>query len=269
VIGVLGKAVASDIASMKSDPAVKKIGIVGGVAWPSTVVYYSELSRRGDEWRLTDAPKAQALAFEMTIESLDLNRAVAYWGNDDDDASWARFDEYHRNALKRLEASGAEVAVMASNTPHHRFEAIVRGIGIPVISIVDASAKAAARLGAREVLILGTPVTMRSERFREGFAKHGIVARGPRDERARLMTEELIRELQAGKTNGAAERLGKIARESFAVEFSGPPVVCLACTELPLAFVGEKVVATLQDRGVTYINTSGAHIDEVFEFAVA
>jgi aspartate racemase len=258
---------------MKSESAIKKIGIVGGVAWPSTVVYYSELSRRGDELRLTRGANAPAsaldTAMEMAIESLDLNRAVAYWGDDDDDASWARFDEYHRNALKRLEASGAEVAVMASNTPHHRFETIVRGIGIPVISIVDAAANAAARLGAREVLILGTAVTMRSAKFREGFANHEIAARGPRDQQARAMTEELIRELQAGKTAGAAERLGEIARESFAAEFSGPPVVCLACTELPLAFVDENFVATFEDRGVTYISTSAAHVDAVFEFAVA
>ncbi len=253
---------------MKSESGIKKIGIVGGVAWPSTVVYYSELSRRGDEWRLAPGPDAKALGLEMTIESLDLNRAIAYWGRDDDDASWARFDEYHRDALKRLEGSGAEVAVMASNTPHHRFETIVRGIGIPVISIVDAAARAAARLGAREVLILGTPVTMRSAKFREGFARHGIEARGPRDERARGIAEELIRELQAGKTDGAAARLGKVARESFAVEFEGPPVACLACTELPLAFVAEKVVASFQDGGVTYINTSAAHIDAVFEYAV-
>ena len=252
---------------MKSESAIKKIGIVGGVAWPSTVVYYSELSRRGDELRLTH-PNANGLAFEMTIESLDLNRAISYWGHDNDDASWARFDEYHRDALKRLEGAGAEVLVMASNTPHHRFETIVRGIGIPVISIVDAAAKVAARLGAREVLILGTPVTMRSAKFREGFARYGIEARGPQDERAREMSEELIRELQAGKTDGAAERLGKIARESFAVDFSGPPVTCLACTELPLAFVAEKAVAGFQDGGVTYINTSAAHIDAVFEFAV-
>jgi aspartate racemase len=257
---------------MKVESAIKKIGMVGCVAWPSTVVYYSELSRRVDELRLKQGPGTRSsavdMAIEMTIESLDLNRAIAYWGNDDDDASWARFDDYHREALKRLEASGAEVLLMASNTPHHRFEAIVRGIGIPVISIVDASARAAARLGAREVLILGTPVTMRSAKFREGFAKHGIEARGPRDERARAMTEEMIRELQAGKTAGAAERLGKIARQAFAVEFSGPPVVCLACTELPLAFPGKAVVATFEDNGVTYIDTSAAHIDAVFDFAV-
>jgi aspartate racemase len=75
---------------------------------------------------------------EIGIESLDLAKAVAYLGSDDDEDSWTQFDDYHRAALRRLEASGAEVALVASNTPHHRFDALVRGIQIPVISPDDA-----------------------------------------------------------------------------------------------------------------------------------
>jgi aspartate racemase len=101
---------------------------------------------------------------EIGIESLDLAKAVAYLGSDDDEDSWTQFDDYHRAALRRLEASGAEVALVASNTPHHRF---VRGIQIPVISILEEAAKESARVGARLVLLLGTALTMRSHRFRE------------------------------------------------------------------------------------------------------
>ena len=75
-----------------------------------------------------------------------------------------------RNAsspLKRLEASGAAFALMASNTPHHRLEAIVRGVRIPIISIFEAAANKSARIGAAEVLILGTTLTMRSQVFRK------------------------------------------------------------------------------------------------------
>jgi aspartate racemase len=88
---------------------MKKIGIVGGVAWLSTVDYYSEICRRS----VPSTP-------EMSLESLDLNKVVSYLGIDGDEESW-QFDDYHRAALQRLEASGAEFAVMASNTPHHRF----------------------------------------------------------------------------------------------------------------------------------------------------
>ena len=148
----------------------RKIGIVGGVAWRSTVDYYTGICLRSEQRQLELDPHAAPAMPEMSIESLDHERVLSFIGSDDDESSWRQFDDYHRAALQRLEASGADFAVLASNSPHHRLPAITRGIAIPVISIIDAMGAAAARLGAEEVLILGTAITMRSPRFREGFA---------------------------------------------------------------------------------------------------
>src|ERR1700685_3862277 len=171
---------------------MKKIGIVGGLAWLSTVEYYSTICRQSEERHLAEHLQGVPSTPEMTIESLDLNKAVSYLGTDGDEESWSQFDEYHRTALQRVEACGADFAVMASNTPHHRFEAIVRGVWIPVISMLDVVAKESLRIGATKVLILGTALTMSSQRFREEFAKHGIEAAGPEDETTRSMTIRLI-----------------------------------------------------------------------------
>jgi aspartate racemase len=248
---------------------MKKIGIVGGIAWRSTVDYYSEICRRSEEWNGARAVPGEALTPEIAIESLDLNRAVAYLGSDDDEASWARFDEYHRAALKRLEKSGAEVAVIASNTPHHRFDAITCGVTIPVISIFEAVAKQCARIGAREALILGTAATMSSVVYRREFGRYGVEAAGPMDETTRSVTIELIAELQGGRVEGIAKRLGVMAREAFGRQFGCRPVACLACTELTLAFPEYKASPVFEMDGVTYINTAAVHIDAVFDFAVA
>jgi len=70
----------------------------------------------------------------------------------------------------------APSALIASVSPHQRFEAIVREIRIPVICILDTVARASARIGARQVLPLGTAITMRSPRFREEFARHALAA---------------------------------------------------------------------------------------------
>ncbi len=200
--------------------------------------------------------------------SLDLNKAVSYFGSDDDEETWRQFDDYHRAAVQRLERSGADFALIASNTAHHRFASIVRGIGIPVISILEVAAKESARIGACEVLILGTALTMRSPRFREGFAKYGVEAAGPHDEGLRALTVGLIDELQLGKLEGVAERLGRIAKMSFEQQFGAQPVVCLACTELPLAFQEQKMLTTFEYDGVSYINTTAVHIVAAFDFAV-
>ena len=247
---------------------MKKIGIVGGLAWPSTVDYYSEICRRSERWHLARNPQGVPSTPEISIESLDLNKAFSYIGSDDNEESWRQFDDYHRAALKRLETSGADFALMACNTAHHRFASIVRGIGIPVISILDVVAKESARMGACEVLILGTALTMRSPRFREGFAKYGVEAAAPHDEGLTAMTVSLITELQLGRMDGAAERLGGIAKTSFEQQFGAQPVVCLACTELPLAFPEQKMLTTFEYDGVLYINTGAVHINAAFDFAV-
>jgi aspartate racemase len=248
---------------------MKKIGIVGGVSWRSTVDYYCELCRRSEErnraLNLPDAP----LTPEIAIESLDHNRAVALLGHDDDDDTWLSFDAYHRDALERLKASGAEVALIASNTPHHRFEPITRGIGIPVLSIFAAAAQAAERMRARRVLILGTRSTMSSPGLRQAFAEYGIEAADPGDEPRRALTVALIEELQQGLVAGTAERLAAMVRSAIERRFQNRAVACLACTELPLAFPEFRTVTTFEFGGVSWINSTAAHIDAVYEFAVA
>ena len=247
---------------------MKKIGIVGGVAWPSTVDYYSEICRRSERWHLAKDPQSVPSTPEMNIESLDLKKAVSYLGIDDNEESWSQFDHYHRTALKRLEENGVDFALIASNTPHHRLASIVHGIRIPVISIFEVVAKESARLGVREVLVLGTALTMGSKRLREEFAKHGVEPTCPQDEAARTMTIELIRELQLGKVEGAADLLGRIAKTSSNDSSGAWPTVCLACTELPLAFPAHKMLATFEYDGVMYVNSTAAHIDAAFDLAV-
>jgi aspartate racemase len=248
---------------------MKRIGIVGGVGWQSTTEYYSELCRRSEQFHLARNPHNMPTMPEISIESLDLAKAISYVGSDDDEQSWSQFDDYHRRALERLEANGADFALMASNTPHHRFEAIVRNIRIPVISILDEMAKESARIGAQEVLLLGTALTMRSSKFREAFAKCGIEASGPLNESLRAMTTELITDLQLGKSENADQRLATIAKRSLdESRFRDQPAVCLACTELPLAFARMKQLATFEYDGIFFINTTALHIDAAFNFAV-
>ena len=207
---------------------------------------------------------------EMSLESLDLRHAVALLGGEcDDDESWWRFDAYHRDALRRLAASGADFALMASNTPHQRFDSIVRGVGIPVLDLFELTAAESARHGAREVLILGTALTMGSPRLRAAFARHGIAAADPGDPAARAATLELIADLQRGRLEGSTERLRRIAGTATARTTATTRVVCLACTELPLAFAERRFQPAFGDAGILYIDTSAVHIHAAFDRAMA
>ncbi len=245
---------------------MKKIGLVGGVGWRATVEYYAGLCRRAEELRQASGRATPPMP-EMVIESLNHERAISLLGRDEDEESWSQFDACHRDALLRLAACGAEVAAIASNSPHHRFEPIVRGVRIPVISIFHAAAGECARIGARHALILGTPLIMKSARIRESFAQHGIEAAGPRDEALRAQTAELIADLEQGRIEGAADHLGNMAWTAWEELFRGLPVVCLACTELPLAFPEHASRASFEHCGARYINSNAAHIDAIFDAA--
>jgi aspartate racemase len=247
--------------------AMKKIGIVGGVAWLSTVDYYAGICRRSEQEHADAGRQGIAPMPEMSIESLDLDKALSYLGTEGDECSWSLFDAYHRDALKRLEVIGVDFAVIASNTPHHRFAAIMRDVNIPVIDLFKVVAEEAVSVGATQVLILGTALTMASERLRRAFANKGVDADGPIEHRNRLATIELIAQLQRGVIDGAAERIERIAKTSFPKQCAARPVVCLACTELVLAFPEFKSLSRFKMDGVTYINSSAAHIDAAVSFA--
>jgi aspartate racemase len=253
---------------MNAGRAMKKIGIVGGVGWPSTVDYYAGLCRRSERRHRALGLRGPAPMPEMAIESLDVRRAIELLGDAGDEASWTLFDDYHRAALRRLEASGAALAVIASNTPHDRLEKIARGVAIPVVDLVEAAARACAGLGATRVLLLGTAVTMDSARFRAGFARWGIEAAAPDDAALRAQVAALIAELQAGVDDDAGGRLRRIVRAASGGVADAPPVACLACTELPLAFPAHADEAVFELDGVAWVNTAAAHVDAAFALAV-
>ncbi len=247
---------------------MKKIGIVGGVAWPSTVDYYAGLCRRSERRHRALGLPGPAPMPEMTIESLDVRRAIALLGTEGDEASWTLFDDYHRAALRRLEAAGAALAAIASNTPHDRLESIVRGVAIPVVDLVEAAARACAGLGATRVLLLGTAVTMASARFRDGFARWGMEAAAPHDAALRAQVAALITELQAGLDRDAGERLRRLVHAASRGHPGAHPAVCLACTELPLAFPAHAGETVFDLDGIACVNTAAAHVDAAFALAV-
>ncbi|MES2404578.1 MAG: amino acid racemase [Pseudomonadota bacterium] len=245
---------------------MKKIGILGGIGWPSTIEYYAGLCALAESRNRQHGGRRAEMP-EIVIESLDLSKAEMLVGSDDDENSWQAFDAYHRAALQRLERSGADFAVIACNTAHHRLQQIEQGLGIPVLGIVDAAADACAEHGVENVLILGTRTVMASAVFRETFHRRGIHARAPAEERHNRMVLRAIDALSRGRDDGASEDLKRVVRESHRQAASD--AVYLGCTELPLAFPAHKHEGLFEVDGVRCINSTALHIRAAFELAIA
>lgn len=248
---------------------MKKLGIVGGVGWPSTVDYYRALCRLSDAYYAGKGVNGPTPIPEMSIESIDINKSFGLRGGAlDDHASWAGYDQYFRDALLRLEASGAELAIIAGNTPHNRFAAITDGIRIPVLSIFEAVAQECVRLGARDLLILGTAPTMELPVFRQVLSSHAIDAQPPKSAAERKKVVDLIAELYASRGNGAAARIRGVIHNSLPAT-GRMRNVCLACTELPHAFRGLENESSIVVGGTRYLNSTMIHARAAFAALLA
>lgn len=248
---------------------MKKIGILGGLAWPSTVEYYAGICRLVEQQYAHCGLASRPVLPEIIIDSLDAVTAASLFGNDADEDSWKAFDAYHRAGLQRLERGGAEFAVIACNTAHHRFAAITRGICIPVLNIVEAAARVCAWTEVHRLLMLGTPPVMGSLVFRQTFARQGIEACAPRSERDLRVLQHTIEALQRGDPDGARERITEIAAHALAQPWPEDAAVYLGCTELPLAFPAHRQASVFTCAGIRYVNSTALHIRAAVEYATS
>lgn len=243
-----------------------KIGMIGGLAWPSTVEYYRGLCARTNEHYKAKGATPPYPTPHIIIESLNINETRKLRGREGDEASWERYDSAFRETLLRLREAGAKFGVIASNTPHMRLNGITKGLDFPVVSIVDATAEAVRALGGKRALILGTPVTMRSTVYADTLRKCGVEALPRLDEERIAELERLIDvDLYQGEIGEARERILSLCRGS--VDGSND-VVCLACTELPLAFPEHKEAPCFEVDGMWFVNTTAVHIEAVLREAL-
>ena len=247
----------------------KKIGIVGGVSWISTLEYYQAICEMSHRYAHEQKHQGPAPIPEMTIESLNINKSVGLRGRPGDDGSWSAFEAYFQQALKRLETSDVDFAIIASNTPHNRFDQITAGIGIPVLNIFAEVAKTCAANKIANALILGTEPTMSSLVFPQILKKHGITGILPTRDDDQNLIISLISNLQAEKSNQGAGQIQRLADKYLGVIPSEPGAVCLSCTELSLAFPEHLNAPVFTIDGTTYMNTILIHAKAAFNYALS
>ncbi len=202
---------------------MRKLGIVGGMSWSSTALYYEHINR-GVAQRLGGLHSAP-----LAIESLDFANITAMECAGD----WDGIAKATMDAAKRLEKSGAEGIVIACNTVHKSYEAVARHVRVPVLHIGDATAERLVSDGRTRVALLGSRFTMTEPFIRNRLEMRGInlvpIASLSMQEVDRIIFEELA--------------VGRVVRDSqrklktLITELAKQKVqaVVLGCTELVLA----------------------------------
>ncbi|MEQ7872953.1 amino acid racemase [Sphingomonas sp. ASV193] len=201
---------------------MRKLGLIGGTSWHSTVTYY-ELLNQAIAKRLGGLHSAP-----LAIESLDFAEVAVLMAA----GRWDDVAALLVKAAERLKASGAEGLLIASNTLHRAVGAVAAATELPIVDIREASATRVASDGRKRIALLGTRATMVEDYARRPYESLGLEVQPlPADAVAevdRIIFEELargqvLRESQR-KLKTLLTELGKQRVEA----------VVLGCTELAM-----------------------------------
>jgi len=247
---------------------MKKIGIVGGVGWPSTLEYYQSICEASQNYHADKVFSGPVPMPEIAIESLNLNFSINIRGSSEP-GSWDVWEEYFNRAIRRLEISGAEIIAIASVTPHTRLKEISTGIKTNILSVYSAIGQYCNILGIGRMLVLGTMPTMTSTAFILSMEKFGVKVCYPPEHGQKNEVVDIIGRLYQHKIQGTAHSIEQIVRQCVPEKEFDDTVVCLGCPELPLAFENFQGKTRFEAQGITYINSSAVNAKAIFEACVS
>ena len=202
---------------------MRKLGIIGGMSWSSTALYYEHINR-GISQRLGGLHCA-----ELAIESVDFAGIAAMEAAGD----WDGIAKILMDASKHLHASGAEAIVIACNTVHKCYDVVAANVAVPVFHIGDATANRLVADGLKRVALLGTRFTMLEPHVRSRLESRGITLVPIEEAWIREVDRIIFEELAAGRIVRDSQRklrtlITELAKQKV-------QAVVLACTELVLA----------------------------------
>jgi aspartate racemase len=230
---------------------MRMIGLIGGMSWESSAEYY-RLLNEGARARLGATASARCLLW-----SFDFAEIEALQHADD----WSRLTEQMVDAGRRLEAAGADLLLICTNTMHRMASEVQSAIGIPLIHIADATAERVVAAGIRKVGLLGTAFTMEQDFYKGRLTeRYGLEVIVPSKEDRATVHRIIYDELVAGRIEPTSRDVYRavIAR----LVGAGAQAVILGCTEIML-LIGQE------DSPVPIFDTTSIHAAAALDQALA
>ena len=226
------------------------IGMLGGMSWESSAEYY-RLANAMVRERLGGLHSAECLLRSVDFARVERLQAVG---------AWEEAGELLAREAAALEAGGADLLLLCTNTMHEVAEQVQAAVGVPLLHLVDVTAAAVRAAGLSTVGLLGTGFTMRQESYRARMAAHGVSLLVPGEAQRELVHRVVYEELCVGVVE---ERSRAAFRDVIAgLVRAGAQGVVLGCTELEL-LVGQE------DSPVPLFPTARLHVAAAVERALA
>jgi aspartate racemase len=229
---------------------MRTLGLIGGLSWESTAIYYRHLNEMARA-RLGGLHSAKLVLWSFDFAD------VAKLQHEND---WAGATALMEEAGRNVAAAGAEAIVICTNTMHMMANEVEHASGLPVLHIVDATATALNAANCRRPLLLATRFTMEQPFYRERLQRNGIDAVVP-DEAGRALVHHVIYdELCQGVVSPASRTAVKALIQAVAAEAPIDSII-LGCTEITM-LIGQS------DTPLPVFDTTRLHAESAMQFAL-
>ncbi len=229
---------------------MKTIGLIGGMSWESSAVYYATINLKIKEilGGYHCAKSVMVTVDFAEIQDLQFKE------------DWKSLDKMMINAARQLEAAGAGLVILCTNTMHLCSPAIIENISAPFLHIAQATGEKIAETGLKKVALMGTRFTMEKDFYKSFlFDQFGIEVIIPEEGERTLIHNTIYGELVHGIIkNESQEEFRKIM---INLEKSGAEGVIFGCTESPL-------LISQADSQIPVFETIIIHAEKAVEWAL-
>ena len=230
---------------------MKTIGLLGGMSWESTALYYQSINQ-GVKAGLGGLNSAKICMVSVNFDEIE---KLQHQGK------WDETAVILGNAARSVEAGGADFLLICTNTMHKVAPEIEASIAIPILHIADATANRLLADGVKRVGLLGTRFTMEQDFYKHRLTeKFGIEVLVPNDQDRTIVHDVIYNELCLGeiKAESKAQYLEIVAR----LHAQGAEAVIMGCTEITL-------LISQQDTDVSLYDTTAIHAEEAVALALS
>ena len=230
---------------------MKKIGLIGGITWQSTQLYYQYLNEKVSEV-LGGNHSCKCL-----IESVDFSDISTRQTEGD----WETLNEEMADIAKRLQTAGAELILICANTMHLSADKIKEKLTVPLLHITEVTGKAVINKGYDKVLLLGTKYTMELSFYKDILKEQfGIAVLVPSADDRAFVHQVIYNELAKGIISADSKK--RYLEIIYKSKHEGAQGVILGCTEIPMLIQQE-------DCDLTVFDTTKIHAEMAVEFALS
>lgn len=223
---------------------MKKIGLVGGISWTSTLDYYKFINE-GVNAKLGGLNFAECIIYSLNFGDIYVK-------------SWDNAFDLLFHACNSLKKGGAEGIALCANTAHLYADRIEQTIGLPLIHIVTETAKTINKNGFKKIGLLGTKFTMEMDFYRDKLESFGLEVITPEKQETREYIQYTLREeLGVGLINPATKKKYKEIVGELVTR--GAECIVLGCTEIPM-------LVNQEDFAIPVFDTTKIHSQAIIEF---